>query len=132
MSLSAIPYQFLLVKRVYPLGSCHVSEQTRAIGEPFRFDINAIRAAPLMRNITPLSSPMAFQTLAKTLSLNAQCLRPVFGYKKTPGTVRCRVFSLARLACHPAAGAAHSTWFLLAVGRILLHTLLIALHILWA
>ena len=75
---------------------------------------------------------MAFQTLAKTLSLNAQCLRPVFGYKKTPGTVRCRVFSLARLACHPAAGAAHSTWFLLAVGRILLHPLLIALHILWA
>ena len=39
----AISYHFLLVKRVYPLGSCHVSEQTRAIREPFRFDINAIQ-----------------------------------------------------------------------------------------
>ena len=36
-------YRFLSVKRVHPLGSCHVSEQTRAIGKPFRFDINAIQ-----------------------------------------------------------------------------------------
>ena len=52
--------------------------------------------------------------------------------QKTPGTARCRVFSFALLACHPAAGAALSTGALLAVCRILLHPLLIALHILWA
>ena len=43
MSLSAIPYQFLSVKRVHSLGSYHVSEPTRAIGEPFRLDTYAIQ-----------------------------------------------------------------------------------------
>ena len=36
-------YRFLSVKRVHPLGSCHVSEPICAIGKPFRLDTDAIQ-----------------------------------------------------------------------------------------
>jgi len=46
--------------------------------------------------------------------------------------MRCRVFSFALLASHHPVWATLATWALLAVCRILLHPLLVALHILWA
>ena len=56
-------------------------------------------------------------------------LTTCFLAQKRPGTVRCRVFSFALLAGLHPAGATLTTWFLLATCRILLHTLLVALHI---
>ena len=43
--------------------------------------------------------------------------------------MRCRVFSFALLASHHPAWATLPTGFLLAIRRILLHPLLVALHI---
>ena len=49
--------------------------------------------------------------------------------QKRPGTVRCRVSPFALLASHHPAWATLTTWALLAIRRILLHPLLVALHI---